>query len=57
MLNWVQNLGRPDYDLGNDDKIHEADEHLEQSMRKRKELEDRLRLLEIQGTPRGPLHG
>ena len=49
----LSNFGRPDYDLGNDDKILEADKTLKESKDKREELERRMRLLGIQSTPRG----
>lgn len=50
---FVSNFGRPDYDLGSDDKIHEADENTKEIRSRREELERRLRLLDIQSTPRG----
>lgn len=57
MLNsFRQNFGRPQFDLGNDDKIDEADATLRISERKRKELELRAKLLEIKATPRGMPH-
>ena len=49
----VTNFGRPSFDLGSDYKIHEADEALEDIQKRRLELERRLRLLDIQSTPRG----
>ena len=50
---FLSNFGKPSYDLGNDDKIHEADEHI----RRLRDLERRLKLLDIQSTPRGQLNG
>lgn len=54
---WFTGFAKPKFDLGNDDKLHQADE-LHQELKEREQaLERRLKLLEIQGTPRGPLNG
>jgi hypothetical protein len=50
-------IGKPHFDIGNDHKIYEADRTIAEINKERQELEARLRLLEIQGTPRGPMNG
>ena len=49
----VTSFAKPNFDLGNDNKIHEADRTVEELQERRRDLERRLRLLGIQGTPRG----
>lgn len=50
------NFGRPSFDLGNDAKIHEADDVVTELENKTRELERRLKLLEIQSKPRGSIN-
>lgn len=53
MLQKLMNFGRPDFDLGNDSKIHEADKTVEELRERERMLKARLELLQIRGTPRG----
>lgn len=57
MLKHLLNYARPDFDLGSDQKLNEADKACVEIQQRRKELERRLELLNIQGTPRGSFHG
>lgn len=53
MMAMFRNFGRPDFDLGSDHKVHEADKTLEELKEREKMLKARLDLLQIRGTPRG----
>lgn len=53
---FFKNFARPSFDLGSDDKIHEADELIKELEERKKALERRQKLLQIQGNPRG-MHG
>lgn len=60
MVDWLHNIGKPRFDLGNDDNINHADKLIDEVTEKRKSLEERaarLKLLDIQSTPRGPFRG
>lgn len=54
LLMWLNKIGfaKPDFDLGSESKIHEADQLSIELEQKQKELERRLRLLHIKGSPR-----
>lgn len=53
---FVSNFGRPRFDMGDDTKIEESDIIQKELEERRKELERRLRLREIQATPKGPFN-
>lgn len=52
----IRNFGKPSYELhSSTTKLFEVDETLRENKSKRVELERRLKLLEIQSTPRGKI--
>jgi hypothetical protein len=55
IANVVRNFARPDFRMSSDDKLREADK-LQVSLKEKERLL-RLRLYEIQSTPKGELHG
>lgn len=54
---FITNFAKPRFDLGSDDKIVEADQTLHELQHRKQNIERRLKLLEIQGNPRGHLNG
>lgn len=52
MLAKLRSIGKPDFELNPQVDTDEDDQFIDELSKKRRELERRLRLLDIQGSPR-----